>query len=70
MRQALHKVDGPEFNLDEYLNPEFKTRLRLGDGAQNKSTLLEKADCLMGLFKETPQLVKAYFKHSAVCCAS
>lgn len=60
----------PELNPDEYLNREFKTRLRLSDRAQNKSALLEKANAFMEFLKETPQRVMAYFKHSAVRYAS
>lgn len=60
----------PELNPDEYLNREFKTRLRLSDRAQSKSALLEKANAFMEFLKETPQRVMAYFKHSAVRYAS
>lgn len=60
----------PELNPDEYLNREFKTRLRLSDRAQSKSALLEKAQTFMEFLKETPQRVMAYFKHSAVRYAS
>ena len=60
----------PELNPDEYLNREFKTRLRLSDRAPNKSALLEKANAFMEFLKETPQRVMAYFKHSAVRYAS
>ncbi len=60
----------PELNPDEYLNREFKTRLRLSDRAQSKSVLLEKANAFMEFLKETPQRVMAYFKHSAVRYAS
>lgn len=60
----------PELNPDEYLNREFKTRLRSSDRAQSKSALLEKANAFMEFLKETPQRVMAYFKHSAVRYAS
>ncbi len=60
----------PELNPDEYLNREFKTRLRLSDRAQSKSALLEKANAFMEFLKETLQRVMAYFKHSAVRYAS
>lgn len=60
----------PELNPDEYLNREFKTRLRSSDRAQSKSALLEKANAFMEFLKETPRRVMAYFKHSAVRYAS
>lgn len=60
----------PELNPDEYLNREFKTRLRSSDRAQSKSALLEKANAFMEFLRETPQRVMAYFKHSAVRYAS
>lgn len=60
----------PELNPDEYLNREFKARLRLRDRAPQKSALLGKASAFMEPLKETLQRVIAYFKHSAVRYAS
>lgn len=56
----------PEINPDEYLNRDFKTRLRTSDRAPNKQVLLDKACAFMDFLRNTPERVMAYFKHAAV----
>jgi transposase len=56
----------PEINPDEYLNRDFKTRLRSSDRAKNKNALLQKAKDFMQYLADTPERVKAYFSHEAV----
>lgn len=56
----------PEINPDEYLNRDFKTVLRTSDRAKNKNALLQKAQDFMQFLVETPERVRAYFRHAAV----
>ena len=56
----------PEINPDEYLNREFKTRLRQGDRAKSKSSLLKKASEFMAFLAKTPGRVISYFRHAPV----
>jgi transposase len=56
----------PEINPDEYLNRDFKTRLRTSDRALSKQALLDKAKSFMTFLANTPDRVRAYFRHAAV----
>jgi hypothetical protein len=52
-----------EANPAEYLNPDFKTALRLGPVSQNQESLLAKALAFMTRLTTWPERVRAYFQH-------
>lgn len=54
----------PEINPDEYLNRDFKTRLRSSDRASSKKALMQKTTAFMEFLAKTPERVIAYFKKS------
>lgn len=56
----------PEINPDEYLNRDFKTRLRSSARAATKKGLMDKAAAFMDFLSKTPERVRAYFTHHAV----
>lgn len=56
----------PEYNPDEYLNSDLKTRIRSGVPAQNTDDLKDKTRSFMRTLQKRPQHVKNYFKHPFV----
>lgn len=60
----------PEYNPDEYLNSDLKTRIRSGVPAKNVDDLKKKTRSFMRTLQKRPQHVKNYFRHPMVCYAS
>jgi transposase len=56
----------PKANPDEYLNPYFKTALRLAPVSHNRESLLAKALDFMTRLTTWPERVRACFQHPKV----
>lgn len=51
----------PMLNPDEYFNPGFKTKLRLGPVACTATAMRNKTEAFMAMLAETPERVRSYF---------
>lgn len=56
----------PEYNPDEYLNGDLKTRIRSGLPARGIDDLKKKTRSFMRTLQKRPQHVRNYFKHPMV----